>query len=176
MATDPWQRCALQWETIPDPNSNTMNPFGRRSYTAAVNAAGRDLESQQSRGLGLLLDDVHVEVMELRARTEEHHRATNKQMSYVNQDMNVLRTDIAAVAAKQQELLDLLNGGAFAPLQVAAQGLGDTMSLLAMEQGQLPARHTAIHQPAPRYGLVGGFLHRLDLWALQLFERNAACK
>ena len=60
----------------------------------------------------------------------------------------------------------MLPSSADAAQQIAAQGVGETMAMMAVAAKERPA---AVHVCSPRLGLIAGLLHQLDLFALRLF-------
>ena len=149
-----------------------MNPFGSRKYLAEVNRAGQEWEAGQAKGLALLLEDTSQEVLDLRASVEDHYRAEERHRADMHEQLCDLKDKVKQLVQSNKELVEVLNGSSSAAAQVAARGRTQTLSL--MEAGQLPLLHQRVpyHFMTPKRGLVGGLLYRLDVWALQLFEKN----
>lgn len=143
-----------------------MNLFKRHAYLAEVNRAGAQIEAQEAKGLQLLLHDVHNEVLDLRASQEEHMRRNRAQGQDVVEELQHVREQLQRVLAEQGVLRGLLSSSTDEGKQVMAEGLTETVELMAAAVGQ------GLHVQKPskaRLGLITGCLHQLDLWALQLF-------
>ena len=152
-------------------NHKPMNPFGSRRYLADVQQAGKDMEAQEAKGLAILLEDTSQEVLSIRARIEGHYRTEERHRANMQEELCSLKKSVKQLLEQQDQLVQTLNGSSTAAWQVAAQGTTQTLSL--MEAGRLPQQRAMYRPPPPRLGLVGGFLYHLDVWALQLFQKNA---
>ncbi len=151
-----------------------MNPSGKK-YLAEINRAGAEMEEREAKGLALLLKDSHKEIMSLRGHHEQHDMMARRHRADVQESLSRIATEVQRLHDEQGRLMDLLNGSSTAAAQVAARGIGETLTLMAMEQGELPVRgcERIVQPPRPRLGLVGTALFRLDLWLLSVASRHA---
>ena len=148
-----------------------MNHFVSRRYLADVQQAGREMEAQEAKGLALLLEDTSQEVLSMRASVKGHYRTEERHRANMQEELCILQQSVKQLLKQQDQLVQALNGSSTAAWQVAAKGTAQTLSL--MEAGRLPPSRAVYHAPPPRLGLIGGFLYHIDVWALQLFQKNA---
>ena len=150
-----------------------MNLFKRNAYLAEVNRAGAQIEAGEAKGLQLLLHDVHTEVLDLRASQEEHMRRNHVQGQDLVEELQRVQLQLQRVLVEQGVLRSeqgvlrgLLGSTSDGNKQAMAEGLTETVELMAAAVGQ----GVRAQEPSrPRLGLITGWLHQLDLWALQLF-------